>query len=288
MKRIDQHAPEHAHKARKHHHAEPSVPAQILQQFGEVAHGVTDGKLSVGEADKVDNQLNRIDAHFADRADHGRTTPAQFQEFERQLDATGREIFHDLHPHEKPHVEKHPHKHDHHKPVHHERHHGGENAIGVPDRILDQFGRIAGGVATGELTNKQASGLEGQVQNIEQAFLKDRAHGKLTAKERHSLEVRLDKTSAEIFDDRQAAHVASLFEKGKLTAKQAGSLDVQIGRDARDVRNGHDDRFKFFDELAKDTGHKAKHHEHPGPSKVSAKAIENPDLGRMGMRAIFQ
>ena len=154
-----------------------NVADRIENQQQRIDQGVASGKLTRGEADVLQDNLNWIRATFSRMKADGRLNPGEINKLEVMLDQNSQMISNKKH-----------------NPI--KRVYQAD----IPERIADQQWRIDQGVASGELTRGEADALQDNLNWIKATFSMMKADGRLNQKESNRLDEMLDRNSMMIFN----------------------------------------------------------------------------------------
>ena len=153
------------------------IADRIENQQQRIDQGVASGKLTRGEADVLQDNLNWIKAAFFRMKADGRLNPGEISKLEAMLDRNSQMISNKK-----------------------------QNPItrvyqsDIPERIDDQQWRIDQGVASRELTRAEADVLQDNLNWIKTTFARMKADGRLNQKESNRLDEMLDQNSKMIFN----------------------------------------------------------------------------------------
>ena len=154
-----------------------NVPDRIENQQQRIDQGVASGKLTRGEADVLQDNLNWIKIKYARMKADGRLNPGEISKLEAMLDRNSQMISNKK-----------------------------QNPItrvyqsNIPDRIANQQWRIDQGIASRELTRAEANILQDNLNWIKITFAKMKADGRLNQKETNRLDEMLDRNGMMIFN----------------------------------------------------------------------------------------
>jgi len=165
---------------------DPGVQQRMQNQESRIDRGVKSGQLIPKEAGKLEAEQAKIQQTEQRMKSDGQLTPAERQKLQRMENKASRDIYNQKHDAQRVNVGQ-----------------GGAggNAIdsNIQQRMQNQERRIQQGVATGQLTPKEAGRLEAREAKIRQDEARMKADGKLTAKERKKLNRELDNESERIY-----------------------------------------------------------------------------------------
>jgi uncharacterized tellurite resistance protein B-like protein len=148
------------------------IPERIANQQWRIDEGIASGKLTRGEADVLQDNLNWIRSTFARMKADRRLNPGEISKLEAMLDQNSQMIANKK-----------------------------QNPItrvyqaDIPERIANQQWRIDEGVASRELTRGEADVLQDNLNWIRSTFARMKADGRLNQKEISKLEAMLDQNS---------------------------------------------------------------------------------------------
>jgi predicted metal-dependent hydrolase len=153
------------------------IPERIANQQWRIDEGIASGKLTRGEADVLQDNLNWIRSTFARMKADRRLNQGEISKLEAMLDQNSQMISNKKN-----------------NPI--KRVYQAD----VPERIADQQWRIDQGVASRELTRAEADVLQDNLNWIKATFVKMKADGRLKQKEISRLDSMLDRNSQMIFN----------------------------------------------------------------------------------------
>ena len=158
------------------------------RQQERIANGVQSGELTPAETARLEARETELRKQIADdrSANGGKLTPAERAQINKELDGIGVRIHHQKHDAQT--TTAHP-------------------VTEVGKREQTQQGRIAGGVASGQLTPAETSRLEAREAVLRKQIADDRSAngGKLTPAERTQINKELDEISARIYKQKHDA-----------------------------------------------------------------------------------
>jgi len=165
---------------------DPGVNKRQHRQAKRIKQGVKSGELTKHEAKELrEDQRDIKNKEEAYKSD-GKLTNAERKDLQHDLNQSSREI----------HQEKHDGQ---------TRQHLGTRDPAVNARQENQEDRIEQGVASGELTRKEARGLREEQRDVKQLEKAYKSDGKLTTAERKDLHKELNETSEEIREQKHDA-----------------------------------------------------------------------------------
>jgi hypothetical protein len=175
--------------------APSNVTGQVLEQRQDkqqdvIANGVKDGKLTAGEAGKLESQENKLDRQESamKKVDDGHLTAAEKEKITEQQNRITDQIKQDERNNERKNEKQ-----------------GAEQTSAIRDREDNQQERIARGVKSGALTDSEAAQLEKNEAKMNNEVRSDRAAngGQLTTQEKAQINNQLNHQSMQIH---QAMH----------------------------------------------------------------------------------
>ena len=159
------------------------IPDRIESQQRRIDQGIASGELTRKEADMLQDNLSRI-RHDYDRAKADRRlTREEWDRIEKDLDINSRMI---QDKKNNPVKRLYPAP-EHHKPE-------------FESRIESQQRRIDQGIASGELTRKEADIVQDNLDRIRDAYSRMKSDGRLTQQEREKLDRKLDHNDKMIYN----------------------------------------------------------------------------------------
>ena len=171
--------------------ADPVLRERERNQQERIAHGVQSGQLTPAETARLEAREKELNQQIAsDRsANGGKLTPAERAQISGELNGISTRI--------------------------HRQKHDAQTTTAHPvsevgKRELNQQGRIAGGVASGQLTPAETSRLEAREAVLRKQIADDRSAngGKLTPEERAQINHELDGLSTRIYQQKHDAQTA--------------------------------------------------------------------------------
>ncbi len=176
---------------------DPGVQQRMLNQERRIDQGVSSGALTPNETGRLEAEQARIRQTEQRMKSDGNLTPTERQRLDRMQDSANRHIYNQKHDAQTANVGQ-----------------GGAATGNVKDpgvkkRMRNQERRINQGVASGELTPKEAGKLEAQQSRIKQMEEKMKSDGNLSAEDRRRLNNMQDRSSDNIYrqkHDRQRAN----------------------------------------------------------------------------------